>query len=185
MADVKGLETKTFYEVLGVPEDASSEQIREVYREVARIYHPDSNFYDEIVPQKASGEQVQIFKIITAAYNTLIDPNKRAEYDRSVAPLLSLKRKVKDWDAEAEEFTPTRPLEPEPGTTPPHSRPRRMTATFGRREFFDSPDPLVEAPTPKPLSRGTPRGPLAWLAIGMGIVCGAAVGAVTYAFLAS
>jgi curved DNA-binding protein CbpA len=184
MADVKRLETKTFYEVLGVPEDASTEQIREVYREVARIYHPDSNFYDEIVPQKASGEQVQIFKIITAAYNTLIDPNKRAEYDRSVAPLLSLKRKVKDWDSEVEEFTPTRPLEPQ-DSSPPHSRPRRMTATFGKREFFDNPEPLVEAPTPKPLSKRSSRGPLAWFAIGMGIVCGAAVGAVTYAFISS
>ncbi len=176
MADVNGLETKTFYEVLGVPEDASTEQIRDVYREIARIYHPDSNFYSEIVPQKASNDQVQIFKIITAAYNTLTDPSKRAEYDKSVAPLLNLKRRVKDWETETEAFTPSRPLE----QVVPSSRPRRMTATFGRRDFLDAEEPLVESPRNFPRRN---RSGLAWVAIVLGIICGAAVGAVAYAVL--
>jgi curved DNA-binding protein CbpA len=171
MSDTKGLETKTFYEVLGVPHEASVDQIREVYREIARVYHPDSNFYSEIVPQKASHEQVQVFKIITAAYNTLVDPNKRAEYDHSIEPLLNLRKKVKDWESESEAFTPSRPLESPRRATPT----RRMTATFGRREFLEEQDSVVDE-TPPPLSGKISFWPIVWL----GIIGGMLTGAVVY-----
>ena len=40
---------KNFYELLGVPRDASKAQIKDAYKDVARVFHPDSNFYDEII----------------------------------------------------------------------------------------------------------------------------------------
>lgn len=74
--------SKNYYEVLGVERDATKEQIRDAYREIARIYHPDSNFFNEIVNESLSPEQQSVFKIITAAYNTLTNSAKRAEYDQ-------------------------------------------------------------------------------------------------------
>lgn len=74
--------SKNYYEVLGVERDATKEQIRDAYREIARIYHPDSNFFNEIVNESLSPEQQSVFKVITAAYNTLTNSAKRAEYDQ-------------------------------------------------------------------------------------------------------
>jgi curved DNA-binding protein len=61
------------YEALGVPRDASAEDIRKAYRKLARTYHPDVN--------KEAGAEDR-FKEISEAYETLRDPEKRAAYDR-------------------------------------------------------------------------------------------------------
>ena len=66
--------TQTPYEVLGVKKDASAEEIRKVYRKLAKEFHPDLN------PGKPAAEAR--FKSITAAYDLLSDPEKRARYDR-------------------------------------------------------------------------------------------------------
>src|SRR5260221_8930939 len=66
--------TQTPYEVLGVKKDASAEEIRKVYRKLAKEFHPDLN------PGKPAAEER--FKSITAAYDLLSDPEKRARYDR-------------------------------------------------------------------------------------------------------
>lgn len=96
MTGHKNPESENLYEVLGVSPKATMEEIREVYRDLARAYHPDSNFYDEIVPEKVSPEQVHFFKIVTAAYNTLTDPQRRAEYDSKLQPLLN--PRFRTWD---------------------------------------------------------------------------------------
>ncbi|NDC37847.1 MAG: J domain-containing protein [Proteobacteria bacterium] len=83
------VESRNYYELLGVPRNASKEQIRDAYKELARIYHPDSHFYDEILeglsgaaaPQPAESE---IFKLITEAYNTLSNEKSREEYNRII-----------------------------------------------------------------------------------------------------
>jgi len=94
--------TKTYYEILGVPLDASPQQIREMYKDLAKLYHPDSNYYADLIQQAPSAEQVELFKIITTAYQTLIDPDKRGVYDDSVRPLLT--GSFKKWEESEEDF---------------------------------------------------------------------------------
>src|SRR5437763_13837083 len=60
------------YEVLGVGHGATEDEIKRVYRKLARELHPDVN---------NDPEAERRFKQITAAYQTLSDPAKRRQYD--------------------------------------------------------------------------------------------------------
>lgn len=62
-----------YYEILGVVNDATDEEIKKAYRKLAFEYHPDLN-KDEVAEQK--------FKEINEAYEVLSDSSKRAKYDR-------------------------------------------------------------------------------------------------------
>lgn len=62
------------YETLGVSRSAAVEEIKTSYRKLAMKYHPDRN------PSDAAAEES--FKEISQAYDILIDPDKRAAYDR-------------------------------------------------------------------------------------------------------
>lgn len=59
-----------FYKTLGVSETASQDEIKKAYRKLANQHHPDKG-----------GDQNK-FKDISVAYDTLGDPQKRAEYDQ-------------------------------------------------------------------------------------------------------
>ncbi len=65
---------RDYYEVLGVPRDASPEQIKAAYRKLAKQYHPDFN------PGNRDAEEK--FKEIAEAFAVLSDPEQRARYDR-------------------------------------------------------------------------------------------------------
>lgn len=60
------------YEVLGVAKDASQDDIKKQYRKLARKYHPDRS-------DEANAKEK--FQALNTAYQTLKDPQKRAEYD--------------------------------------------------------------------------------------------------------
>lgn len=64
---------KDYYEVLGISEGASAEEIKKAYRKLARKHHPDRN------PDEAGAEDK--FKEIQEAYSVLSDETKRKEYD--------------------------------------------------------------------------------------------------------
>lgn len=63
-----------FYAVLGVPRDASDDDIKKAYRRLAMQWHPDRNGGSKDAEEK--------FKTITEAYDVLRDAQKRAAYDR-------------------------------------------------------------------------------------------------------
>jgi molecular chaperone DnaJ len=63
-----------YYETLGIPRKASSDDVRKAYRKLARKYHPDVNPGD-----KSSEER---FKNVQEAYDILGDPKKRQMYDQ-------------------------------------------------------------------------------------------------------
>ena len=65
---------RDFYEVLGLKQGASAENIRTSYKRLARKYHPDLN------PGDGSAEGR--FKAISEAYDVLGDPKKRKIYDQ-------------------------------------------------------------------------------------------------------
>jgi molecular chaperone DnaJ len=65
---------RDYYEVLGVEREASEEDIKRAYRKLAVKFHPDKNPGDH-----AAEDQ---FKELGEAYEALIDPQKRAAYDR-------------------------------------------------------------------------------------------------------
>lgn len=63
---------RDYYAILGVRRSASGEEIRGAFRRMSMAYHPDLN--------KSPGAAERM-KEINAAYDTLSDPAKRAEYD--------------------------------------------------------------------------------------------------------
>lgn len=65
---------RDYYEVLGVPRDASPKDIKSAYRKLAMQFHPDRNPGDEAAENQ--------FKEAAEAYEVLSDDDKRAAYDR-------------------------------------------------------------------------------------------------------
>ena len=64
---------RDFYEILGIPKNASTDDIKSSFRKLARQYHPD-------VSKEPDAEER--FKEINEAYGVLSDPQKRARYDQ-------------------------------------------------------------------------------------------------------
>ena len=65
---------RNYYQILGVPKDASADEIKKAYRRLARQLHPDVNPGDTSADDR--------FKDINEAYDILSDIDKRAQYDQ-------------------------------------------------------------------------------------------------------
>ncbi|MCX6669576.1 MAG: molecular chaperone DnaJ [Methanothrix sp.] len=66
-------EKKDYYEVLGVPKEASEKEIKSAYRKLAMKYHPD---------RSDASDAEERFKEISEAYAVLADTDKRKKYDQ-------------------------------------------------------------------------------------------------------
>ena len=64
---------KNYYDILGVGKDASAEDIKKAYRNMAKKYHPDLN--------KDNPQAAEKFKEVNEAYECLSDPTKKSNYD--------------------------------------------------------------------------------------------------------
>lgn len=65
---------KCYYETMEVERTATEDELKQAYRRLARIWHPDKNLHQQEVAEET-------FKQIRGAYEILSDPNERAWYD--------------------------------------------------------------------------------------------------------
>jgi molecular chaperone DnaJ len=66
--------TKDYYQILGVAESASADEIKKAYRKLAKQFHPDANQNDPTAAER--------FKEVGEAYAVLHDPDRRKQYDQ-------------------------------------------------------------------------------------------------------
>jgi curved DNA-binding protein CbpA len=88
------------YIVLGVSSDADDRAIRRAFRSLVRRYHPDAG----------AGSSPEKFRLLVDAYETLIDPVRRRDYDRSLHPVSPpIPMRVKPMAVPVEPLAPPRP----------------------------------------------------------------------------
>eukprot|EP01012_Entosiphon_sulcatum_P011165 TRINITY_DN16703_c0_g1_i1.p1 TRINITY_DN16703_c0_g1~~TRINITY_DN16703_c0_g1_i1.p1 ORF type:complete len:196 (-),score=13.29 TRINITY_DN16703_c0_g1_i1:751-1338(-) len=63
---------QSFYDLLGIDRDSGTPEIKRAYRKIARLLHPDKNL---------GGDTTKRFQALSHAYTTLIDEEKRENYD--------------------------------------------------------------------------------------------------------
>ncbi len=80
-----------YYSILGVAEDSSEEEIKEAYRALSKMYHPDRN------PGNSYAEKM--FKRLNEAYSVLGDSLRRSQYDEVKRQFEeeSMEAKFADW----------------------------------------------------------------------------------------
>ena len=69
---------RNYYEVIGVPPQATTDEIKKKYRELARQFHPD------VIKDKDKTLGQKVFTQINQAYRVLADPEKRSQYDSTL-----------------------------------------------------------------------------------------------------
>lgn len=84
---------KDYYTILGVPANASAEEIRSAYRQMAKLHHPDKNPGDDQANAR--------FQEINEAYAVLIDPLSRQLYDEHRQEEAKLNKAQKDKEQPA------------------------------------------------------------------------------------
>ena len=95
------IDTMDYFEVLNVPLEATSPQIRKAYYSLTRTLHPDRFFHLEDEPTKAAVHK--IFKRVVEAYMVLKDETKRGKYRADVTGPMRQARLRFDEAAQAEQ----------------------------------------------------------------------------------
>ncbi|EGX93825.1 heat shock protein DnaJ domain protein [Cordyceps militaris CM01] len=71
--------SRNYYEILQVKQSASEAEIRAAFKRLAKLHHPDRNLN--------SADATVRFQTLNNAHETLVDPLKRRQYDRTLRPL--------------------------------------------------------------------------------------------------
>jgi len=143
------MEGKNYYDRLGVQRTATLEEIKEAYYEIARVYHPDSRFFDDLLEESElvmTDEQLKVFRMVTEAYNTLIRDEKRKAYDRTLPAELNPWSEPK---ASRELFTDDLKTDLQPRI----KRPRKDTKTYGRFGLMNELNQMIQESEPGPRLR--------------------------------
>ena len=77
MKKEEAMETRTYYDILGVSRDASLDEITNAKNALAKVYHPDANMYTGI-------DTTAYMQEILEAYKILSHPDKRKKYDNTL-----------------------------------------------------------------------------------------------------
>ncbi len=132
----------TYYEILGVSEKATPEQIREAHRDLVKQFHPDLNMGATQAVKDFCTEKT---KVIQEAYETLRDPALRREYDD-----IALRKPNDPTYYQAPSPQPT-PAPPRPKQQrPPRQQPPRPTPTPPQPPPQPNPPPQPPPPQPPP-----------------------------------
>jgi curved DNA-binding protein CbpA len=82
---------KTYYDILEIPPNAGSNEIQKAYEKTKEAYSPSSPaLYTIFTPDEAQ----QLNSLIDSAYSILSNPNRRAEYDKSLQKELKMKSNI-------------------------------------------------------------------------------------------
>jgi DnaJ homolog subfamily C member 3 len=79
---LKRSQTKDYYKVLGVAQDADERQIKSAYRKLSKVHHPDKAAKQGLTKEGAEKKMATI----NEAYEVLSDPELRARFDRGDDP---------------------------------------------------------------------------------------------------
>ncbi len=91
-------ESLGYYKVLDIKEWATIDEIKKAYFRTAKEFHPDRHLY---LPEEMKDKLNTIFVYITNAYSTLIDPQKRKEYNMTLMP--NSAKQLSDTELELEQ----------------------------------------------------------------------------------
>ena len=92
----KILESNNYYEILGVNIHTKSTEIKEVYKSLAKKYHPD----------KCKNELSRnVFQKINKAYSILIDDSERLKYNRDIGAVTDSKKSVNQTNSDWSKWT--------------------------------------------------------------------------------